>query len=137
MKDKNDGHILGSLRFNYMIPVPDHLLYKLDINALPTVNNRIHTSKELAFCRRNRDRIYRIALKTYNRVISKTDDTLLKNSCDFAVLEQAYSDYKCQHNYQQKMQSRLFRRYNSAYCPRTQLIQAPPDVWSGGAFQSI
>ena len=97
MKDKNDGHILGSLRFNYMIPVPDHLLYKLDINALPTVNNRIHTSKELAFCRRNRDRIYRIALKTYNRVISKKDITLLKNSCDFAILEQAYFDYKCQH----------------------------------------
>ena len=35
------------------------------------------------------NRIYRIALKTYNRVISKKDITLLKNSCDFAVLEQA------------------------------------------------
>ena len=39
--------------------------------------------------------LYKIALKTYNRVISKKDITLLKNSCDFAILEQAYSDYSC------------------------------------------
>ena len=93
MKDKKDGHVLGSLRFNYMIPVPYELLYKLDINALPTINNRIHTSKELAFCRRNRDKIYRSAMKTYSRVINAKDRELLKNSCDFKTLEQAYTEY--------------------------------------------
>ena len=94
MRDKSDRHILGSLRFNYMIPVPKYLLHKLNINSLPTENNRIHTSKELAFCRRNREKIYRAALKTYNRVKSGNYAELNKNSCDFSSLEEAYEQFK-------------------------------------------
>ena len=47
MKDKNDGHILGSLRFNYMIPVPDHLLYKLDSFRHSLVTNLIHSNVDV------------------------------------------------------------------------------------------
>ena len=94
IKDKKDKHILGSLRFNFMIPVPNNLLHKLDINNLPTTNNRVHTSKELAFCRRNRDKIYKFALKTYNRVKSGNYPELNKNSCDFELLEKASLEYE-------------------------------------------
>ena len=92
LKDKK-GKVLGSIRFNYMIPVPNECLHKLDINNLPTEQNRVHTSKKLAFCRRNREKIYKLALKTYSRVTKGTDILLKNNSCDFKLLEQAYTDY--------------------------------------------
>ena len=93
IRDKSDRHILGSLRFNYMIPVPKNMLQKLDINALPTENNRVHISKELAFCRRNRDKIYSSALKTYQRVKSGNYPELNQHSCDFELLEEACVKY--------------------------------------------
>lgn len=92
LKDKK-GKVLGSVRLNYMIPVPKKCLHKLDINNLPTEQNRVHTSKELAFCRRNREKIYKLALKTYSRVTKGTDISLKNNSCDFKLLEQACKEY--------------------------------------------
>lgn len=93
IKEKKTNRILGSLRFTYMIPVPKQCLKKLDINLLPTEYNRVHTSKELAFCRRNREKIQKQAQKTYNRVISKIYPDLAKNSCDFKLLEEAFITY--------------------------------------------
>lgn len=79
-KNRKNGQsiILGSLRFAYMIPVPKKCIIKLDINKLPTEYSKVHVSKELAFCRRNRDKIKTQALKTYNRVISKKYPELTK-----------------------------------------------------------
>lgn len=93
LRDKKDNKILGSIRFNYMIPVPKQCLHKLEIKSLPTEKSRIHTSKELSFCRRKRDNIYKIALKTYKRVTEKKNEELVANSCDFNLLEQAYQEY--------------------------------------------
>ena len=89
--------VLGSLRFAYMIPVPIKCLTKLDVNKMPTANSRIHVAKELAFCRRNRDKIQRQAMKTYERVIGKADPNLTRNSCDFSLMEEAFSLY-CDNN---------------------------------------
>lgn len=97
IKDKSDRHILGSLRFNFMIPVPKNMLQKLDINALPIENNRVHISKELAFCRRNRDKIFSRALKTYQRVRSGKYSELNQHSCDFELLEEACVRYMALH----------------------------------------
>lgn len=36
LRDKKDNKILGSIRFNYMIPVPKQCLHKLEIKSLPT-----------------------------------------------------------------------------------------------------
>ena len=95
---KNKGNkVLGSLRFAYMIPVPKRCIIKLDVNKMPTENSRIHVSKELSFCRRNRDKIQKQAQKTYNRVVGKKFPELTRNSCDFKLLEQAYIIY-CQEN---------------------------------------
>lgn len=85
--------VLGSLRFAYMIPAPNNCIKKLDIKQMPTENSRIHVAKELAYCRRNRDKIKKQAQKTYERVINKVDPDLIKHSCDFKLLEQAYAEY--------------------------------------------
>lgn len=78
LRDKKDNKILGSIRFNYMIPVPKQCLHKLEIKSLPTEKSRVHTSKELSFCRRKRDNIYKTALKTYKRVTEKKMKNLLQ-----------------------------------------------------------
>lgn len=92
LRDKKNNKILGSIRFNYMIPVPMKCLHKLNIAELSTAQSRAHASKELAFCRRNRDRIYKTA-NTYMRVFSGKYPELTKNSCDFRLLEKAYILY--------------------------------------------
>ena len=89
--------VLGSLRFAYMIPVPKRCIIKLDVNKMPTENSRVHVAKELAFCRRNCDKILKQAAKTYDRVVSKEFPELTRNSCDFKLLEEAYITY-CQEN---------------------------------------
>ena len=94
LRDKKDNKVLGSIRFNYMIPVPARCLHRLNIADLPTVQNRAHASKELAFCRRNRDKIYKAAKNTYLRVISGKYLELTKHSCAFKLLEKACSNYK-------------------------------------------
>ena len=93
MKDKKNTHILGSLRFTYMIPVPVECLSKVDINSFSSMKTKGHISEELAFCRRNRDKIFRRTEKTYKRVILKNNELLTKNSCDFLLLEKAYNEY--------------------------------------------
>lgn len=93
LRDKKNNKVLGSIRFNYMIPVPANCLHKLNIADLPTVQSKAHASKELAFCRRNRDRIYKTAKNTYMRVKSGRYPELTKNSCDFELLKKAYNEY--------------------------------------------
>lgn len=93
IKDKKNTHVLGSLRFTYMIPVPEKCLVKVDINSFDSAKSKGHISDELAFCRRNRDKIFRKAIKTYERVNSKDNDLLVRNSCDFIILEKACAEY--------------------------------------------
>lgn len=94
MRDKNNkSDILGSLRFAYMLPVPRSCLIKLDVNSVTNSYSKTHISKELAFCRRERDKIFKQAEQTYYRVINKVNEQLVKNSCDFKLLEQAYIEY--------------------------------------------
>ena len=94
MRDKNKkSDILGSLRFAYMLPVPRPCLIKLDINSVTNSYSKTHISKELTFCRREREKIFKQAEQTYHRVINKVNEQLVKNSCDFKALEQAYIEY--------------------------------------------
>ena len=98
IRDKKEkSKILGSLRFAYMIPVPAKCLIKLDISKISNEYSKVHISKELAFCRRERDKIFKQAQKTYYRVVNKANPQLVKNSCDFKLLEEAYKCY-CREN---------------------------------------
>ena len=104
IKDKKTSQILGSLRFAYMLPIPAECCKKVNIN---TFNSQAaaHISKELAFCRRNRDKIFKQAEKTYNRVINKVDEMLVKNSCDFKTLERACQKFREFHNLDSKTET--------------------------------
>lgn len=87
-KDKKSPY-LGTLRFRYMLPVPQACLKILIRDDLPSPEQRERVRKELAFCRKNKDKIYKQAEKTYNRVVNQVEEELVRNSCDFKLLESA------------------------------------------------
>lgn len=91
--DDKKNRIKGALRFPYMIPVPSKCLVMLDIKKIPDNNEKIRISKELAFCRRNKDKIEKFALRAYEDIVNSKNDKLVSNSCDFKLLEQAYIEY--------------------------------------------
>lgn len=76
-----------------MIPVPRQMLVAVNFKEIPDENRRRLMEKELAFCRRNRDRLSKQANKTYVSIIDTTNQKLKSNSCDFKVLEEAYIDF--------------------------------------------
>lgn len=92
IKDKNND-VKGSLRFAFMIPIPNSCVSTLIIDDIKDENRKIRISKELAFCRRSKNKIEKQAEKTYHRIVDKVNDKLVHNSCDFKLLEQAYIKY--------------------------------------------
>ena len=91
--DKGKIKTVGSLRFNYMIPVPHECLKLLDFSSLAS-DYRMLVEKELRFCKKNKSAIFKRAEKTYYRVINNVSDDLTKNSCDFRLLEKACKKYE-------------------------------------------
>lgn len=88
---------LGSLRFAYMIPVPKQCLIMLDIKKIPEYDQKRRINDELAFCRREIDKIKKQAEKTFEAITSSKSKKLLSNSCDFIVLQNAYISYCQEH----------------------------------------
>ena len=97
-KEKHNN-IKGSLRFKYMIPIPNQCLIKLDIKTMIEPKRQTLVENELAACRKSRDKIFRMALRTYSDVTTYLSAPLYKNSCDFKLLEKAYHEYCNQHNF--------------------------------------
>ena len=95
IKDKK-GNVLGSIRFNYMIPVNSNDLTRKEIGAEPDPKYKVLLEKEYAFCLKNQETIRNKARRTYNNVIKGLSPTLMKNSCDFKLLEQLCMDYEVQ-----------------------------------------
>lgn len=85
--------IKGSLRFNYMLPVPSSCLKKLVIKDIADEKYRILLNKEYKFCNTNADKIRKKANKIYHMVITNRKQLLTDNSCDFLLLEEAYLIY--------------------------------------------
>lgn len=108
--DDKKAQIKGSLRFPYMIPVPTKCLIKLNIKEVADINEKSRISKELAFCRKNRNKIEMYAQKTYNDITLNKNEKLVKNSCDFKLLEQAYIEYCIENNLEEakNLQEQLF-----------------------------
>lgn len=86
---KVNSKIVSSLRFNYMIPCPTNVLSVRKIKTEPDAKYRWLLSRELDYCRLQQDRIRNLAERTYLRVTKRLDPNLVKNSCDFRLLEQA------------------------------------------------
>ena len=76
-----------------MLPIPKACLHILIRDELNDAVQAERISKELAFCRKNRDKILRQARRTYDRIISNVSESLSHNSCDFLLLEKAYHEY--------------------------------------------
>lgn len=96
IKVKNHGKevAVGSLRFNYMIPVPQKLLHIFDFKKdIENQERKVLIEKEYRFCKSKLAIIQKRAKKTYERVINKVDENLNKNSCDFTLLEKAHDEY--------------------------------------------
>lgn len=76
--DDKRKSVVGSLRFQYMIPVPAECLQMLIIDNFTAQSDRIKISKELKFCRKNKDKIHNYALKAYSNVTNKNNLDLYK-----------------------------------------------------------
>ena len=85
--------IKGSLRFNFMIPIPEKCLQRLVIKDIKDAKYRLLVNKEYNFCIANKERIEKKARKIYNMVIANKKQKLTDNSCDFALLEEACMNY--------------------------------------------
>lgn len=85
--------IKGSLRFNFMIPIPTKCLKRLVIKDIQDAKYRLLVNKEYNFCIANKERIEKKARKIYDMVITNKKQKLTDNSCDFLLLETAYAEY--------------------------------------------
>ena len=86
--------VAGSMRFNYMIPVPKACLTAVDFSSSDfTEQEKVMLRKEYKACLKMLSQIQKRAKKTYDRVLSGRNEELIKNSCRFELLEKACRDY--------------------------------------------
>ena len=84
--------VAGSLRFNYMFPVPKSCLTPVNFSDFPE-DRKVLLRKEYKACLASLSKIQKKALKTYARVINGKSDELIRNSCMFLELEDACKKY--------------------------------------------
>ena len=89
-----NGMVVGSLRFNYMFPVPKELVEERRINNEPDRAYRRLLFQELRFCIQNEAQIRYLAERTYKRVLTGKNPGLVTNSCDFLLLEEQCEAYQ-------------------------------------------
>ncbi len=89
----DNGQIVSSLRFNYMFPVPRELVIIRKIKDEMDQAYRALLSQELRFCIKHQDEIQKLAERTYKRVELGKNIGLVKNSCDFKLLEEKCKEY--------------------------------------------
>lgn len=89
----DEKEIKGSLRFNYMIPVPEECIERLIIKDVEDEKYRLLLNKEYQFCIDNSERIQKKATKIYEMVTTNRKQKLTDNSCAFSILEQGYQTY--------------------------------------------
>lgn len=93
-KDKKDP-VKGSLRFNYMFPVPDNSLAEKKISDETDLGYKSLLTKEYQFIKSNEQLIMYKAKNIYEIITTGTaSHNLLNNSCDFKVLEKACRAYE-------------------------------------------
>lgn len=91
--DGDKKEVKGSLRFNYMIPVPDACVTPIIIKDIEDEKYRDLLNKEYQFCVNNQERIKKKAKKIYEMVTTNRKQILTDNSCDFKILENACHEY--------------------------------------------
>lgn len=76
-----------------MSSVPDQVISVRIVADKPDRAYRSLLSQELRYCIKNQETIQHLAERTYKRVLLGENPGLVANSCDFRLLEQAYSSY--------------------------------------------
>lgn len=89
----DEKEVKGSLRFNYMVPVPDECIEKLVIKDVEDEKYRLLLNKEYQFCMNNAERIQKKANKIYKVVTTNRKQILTDNSCAFHILEDGCREY--------------------------------------------
>lgn len=89
--DRNE--VKGSLRFNYMLPVPKSCLSQFNIRKVENEKYRDLLNKEYRFCKNNETLITEKANQVYDLVVKRKKSVLVANSCEFNLLEKAYFEY--------------------------------------------
>ena len=89
----DEKEVKGSLRFNYMVPVPDECIEKLVIKDVEDEKYRLLLNKEYQFCMNNAERIQKKANKIYEMVTTNRKQILIDNSCAFHILEDGCREY--------------------------------------------
>ena len=89
----DEKEVKGSLRFNYMVPVPDECIEKLVIKDVEDEKYRLLLNKEYQFCMNNAERIQKKANKIYEMVTTNRKQFLTDNSCAFHILEDGCREY--------------------------------------------
>ena len=92
--DDKFNKIKGSLRFNYMIPVPEAAITERIINKENNPSRRVFLQKQLEYIISNTELIQNRAKRTYLRIINNYNPQLTKNSCDFKLLEKKCLTFK-------------------------------------------
>lgn len=90
----DNGGVTSSLRFNYMFPCPISCVQRFDYKSIVDSKYQSLVAQEWNYCNKHSKSIYRLAQRTYTRVIRNYDSILTKNSCDFLYLEQKCREYK-------------------------------------------
>ena len=98
----DEKEVKGSLRFNYMVPVPDKCIERLVIKDVDDEKYRTLLNKEYQFCMDNSEKIQKKANKIYEMVTTNRKQILTDNSCDFKILEQGCQEYINQNGNEQK-----------------------------------
>jgi len=98
IKDHKHFVTVGSLRFNYMFPIPEKCLTYIDFKKqdhFDTNDERIKVENEYRYIKKviGIKKIQKMASQTYKDVVSKVNKQLSNNSCDFKILEEAYWEY--------------------------------------------
>ena len=89
----DEKEVKGSLRFNYMVPVPDQCIEKLVIKDIKDDKYRLLLNKEYRFCINNSEKIQKKANKIYEMVTTNRKHILTDNSCAFYLLEAGCKEY--------------------------------------------
>lgn len=106
-----DGHPIGSLRFQYMFPIPKEVLKKYWFRDEPDLKYRSLVSQEWQSCIANREQIREQAESTYRRVLLGKDLGLVYHSCDFQLLEQKCIEYT------QRIRENMLQQTNNLFEP--------------------
>ena len=93
---ERDGNftLIGTIKFNNMIPVVDSEIKQYDINNEPDLAYKDLVYKEWDFIRTHKFEIYKNAKTIYNQKIKNYENIgYLKNTVDFLLLEEKAHEY--------------------------------------------